>query len=156
MQPGNAHSYAWGTWRQPRTQVRRRTTKANPGGLRATQTSATLPYLQHASSSSSLVTPGSKLPKYVRPPPDIWHVSLGFDLAQSLVCGVLFPVHFYHGARGLQAGGPKIIISFGQHLSRSRYWPPSRKSGYGLLLGCRSELDAGREKNTFFWRCSIE
>ena len=28
--------------------------------------------------------------------------------------------------------------------------PWSRKSGYGLLLGCRSPLDAGREKRTFF------
>ena len=26
----------------------------------------------------------------------------------------------------------------------------SRKSGYGLLLGCRSPLDGGREKKTFF------
>ena len=28
--------------------------------------------------------------------------------------------------------------------------PRSRKSGYGLLLGCRSGLDGGREKKTFF------
>ena len=27
--------------------------------------------------------------------------------------------------------------------------PRSRKSGYGLLLGCRSGLDGGREKRTF-------
>jgi len=107
LQPGNAHSYAWGTWRQPRTQVRRRTTKANPGGLRATQTSATLPYLQHASSSSSLVTPGSKLPKYVRPPPDIWHVSLGFDLAQSLVCGDSFPRAFLSRGQGPTSWRPQ-------------------------------------------------
>ena len=29
--------------------------------------------------------------------------------------------------------------------------PGSRKYGYGLLLGCRSPLDAGREKTTFFY-----
>jgi len=29
--------------------------------------------------------------------------------------------------------------------------PRSRKSGYGLLLGCRSGLDGGREKKTFFY-----
>ena len=28
--------------------------------------------------------------------------------------------------------------------------PRSRKSGYWLLLGCRSGLDAGRETKTFF------
>ena len=28
--------------------------------------------------------------------------------------------------------------------------PRSRKSGYGLLLGCRSGFDAGHEKKTFF------
>ena len=28
--------------------------------------------------------------------------------------------------------------------------PRSRKSGYGLLLGCRSGFDGGREKKTFF------
>ena len=28
--------------------------------------------------------------------------------------------------------------------------PRSRKSGYGLLLGCRSRLDAEREKEIFF------
>ena len=27
--------------------------------------------------------------------------------------------------------------------------PRPRKSGYGLLLGCGSQLDAGREKNHF-------
>ena len=30
--------------------------------------------------------------------------------------------------------------------------PGSRKSGYGLLLGCWSELDAGPSEKTFFWR----
>ena len=28
--------------------------------------------------------------------------------------------------------------------------PRSRKSGYGLLLGCRSGLDAGGHENNFF------
>jgi len=33
----------------------------------------------------------------------------------------------------------------------TRLLPPrSRKSGYGLLLGCRSGFDRGREKKTFF------
>ena len=33
----------------------------------------------------------------------------------------------------------------------TRLLPPrSRKSGYGLLLGCRSGFDGGREKKTFF------
>ena len=30
--------------------------------------------------------------------------------------------------------------------------PRSRKSGYGLLLGCRSRLDGEPFKKTFFWR----
>ena len=32
--------------------------------------------------------------------------------------------------------------------------PLSRKSGYGLLLGCRSSLDSGSDKTSLFWRCS--
>ena len=32
--------------------------------------------------------------------------------------------------------------------------PRSRKSGHGLLLGCRSSLDAGPFEKTYFWRCS--
>ena len=48
----------------------------------------------------------------------------------------------------LQASRPEIF--FWPAFVTRLLTPRSRKSGYGLLLGCRSGFDGGREKKTFF------
>ena len=48
---------------------------------------------------------------------------------------------------------PKILFFLPAFVTRL-LTPRSRNSGCGLLLGCRSGLDGGHEKLTFFWRCS--
>jgi len=48
-----------------------------------------------------------------------------------------------------KAGRPIILLFLPAFVARI-LTPRSRKSGYGLLLGCRSPLDAGHEKKAFF------
>ena len=50
----------------------------------------------------------------------------------------------------LQAGRPMNSISFWPAFVTRLLTPRSRKFGYGLLLGCRSGLDAGPFQNAFF------
>ena len=51
----------------------------------------------------------------------------------------------------VQAGRPKNRIFLPAFVTRL-LTPRSRKSGYGLLLGCRSGFDGGPFENTFFLR----
>ena len=50
----------------------------------------------------------------------------------------------------IQVGRPENSIFFGPAVVTRLLTPRSQKSGYGLLLGCRSPLDGGHEKKTFF------
>ena len=62
---------------------------------------------------------------------------------------------FWPGAgKLLQAGHPKNSIFFWPAFVTRLLTPRSRKSGYGLLLGCRSEWDFGPFEKTFFWQSS--
>ena len=49
----------------------------------------------------------------------------------------------------IQAGRPENIYIYWPTFVTRILTPRSRKSGYGLLLGCRSQPDAGREKRFF-------
>jgi hypothetical protein len=51
----------------------------------------------------------------------------------------------------LQVGRPEnSIFLWPAFVTGLLMTPRSRKFGYGLLLGCRSGLDGGHEKKTFF------
>ena len=45
---------------------------------------------------------------------------------------------------------PRIVCVFASAFVTRLLTPRSRKSGYGLLLGCRSPLDGGHEKKIFY------
>ena len=49
---------------------------------------------------------------------------------------------------------PRIVFFFWSTFVTRLLTPRSRKSGYGLLLGCRSGLDFGPFEKTFFWQSS--
>ena len=51
----------------------------------------------------------------------------------------------------VQVGRPENSIFLWPAFVTRLLTPRSRKSGYGLLLGCRSGFDGGHEKKTFFW-----
>jgi len=54
----------------------------------------------------------------------------------------------------VQAGRPENRFFFWSTLVTRLLTPRSRKSGYGLLLGCRSGWDFGPFEKTFFWQSS--
>ena len=54
----------------------------------------------------------------------------------------------------LQVGRPENSIFLWPAFVTRLLTPRSRKSGYGLLLGCRSGLDFGTYEKTFFWQSS--
>ena len=56
--------------------------------------------------------------------------------------------------RFLQAGRPKNSFFFWSTFVTRLLTPGSRKSGYGLFLGCRSGWDFGPFEKTFFWQSS--
>ena len=53
-----------------------------------------------------------------------------------------------------EAGRPKNSILLWPAFVTRLLTPRSRKSGYGLLLGCRSGFDRGPFEKTFFWQSS--
>ena len=68
----------------------------------------------------------------------------------AISCTVYNTYRYY---KYVQAGRPEILFFLPAFVTRL-LTPRSRNSGCGLLLGCRSGLDGGHEKLTFFWRCS--
>ena len=57
-------------------------------------------------------------------------------------------INIFYYLYKLKLAAPKIVFFLPAFVTRL-LTPRSRKSGYGLLLGCRSGFNGGREKKTF-------
>ena len=86
------------------------------------------------------------------------HPSCGFypTLLVVLVVGLLcacprcfLAAHVVTSNTLYKLAAPRILFFLTAFVTRL-LTPRSQKPGYGLLLGCRSGLDSGREKNLFF------
>ena len=58
-------------------------------------------------------------------------------------------INIFYYLYKLKLAAPKIVFFLPAFVTRL-LTPRSRKSGYGLLLGCRSGLESGPFKTTFF------